>query len=92
MAPRLGARVNAVNEDWVGLGLHCWLLAPMGVWKLLGADGRLEEIGADRAGGRHEIRSFFACGPPGRSYRQKTNLNQTTGDPWVDDLWVWVDC
>ena len=81
MAPRLDeARVNAVNEDLVGLGLHCWLLAPLvGVWKLW-------------LDGRHELRSFFASGPPGRSYRQKTNLNLTTGDPWVDDLWVWVDC
>ena len=34
MAPRLDARVNAVNEDLVGLGLHSWLLAPMDVWKL----------------------------------------------------------
>ena len=35
MAPRLDARVNAVNEDLVGRGLHCWLLAPLvGVWKL----------------------------------------------------------
>ena len=34
MAPRLDARVNAVNEDLVGLGFHCCLLAPMGVWKL----------------------------------------------------------
>ena len=41
MAPRLDeARVNAVNEDLVGRGLHCWLLAPMGVWKLLGLTGR----------------------------------------------------
>ena len=41
MAPRLDeARVNAVNEDLVGRGLHCCLLAPMGVWKLLGLTGR----------------------------------------------------
>ena len=44
MAPRLDARVNAVNEGLVGLGLHCWLLAPLvGVWKLLlGLAGRLD--------------------------------------------------
>ena len=64
-----------------------------GLASTAGADGRLEVVGADRAGGRHEIRSFFACGPPGRSYRQKTNL--TSGDLWVwvmtsGDLWVWV--
>ena len=62
--------------------------------EVAGADGRLEVVGADRAGRRHEIRLFFACGPPGRSYRQKTNL--TSGDLWVwvmtsDDLGVWAN-
>ena len=65
-----------------------------GLASTAGADGRLEVVGADRAGRRHEIRLFFACGPPGRSYRQKTNL--TSGDLWVwvmtsDDLWVWAN-
>ena len=69
MAPRLDARVNAVNEDLVGL-----------MASTAGADGRLEVVGADRAGGRHEIRSFFASGPPGLNYSQKTNLNRTSGD------------
>ena len=55
-------------------------------------DGRLKVVGVGRMDGRHELRPVFASGLPGPRYGQKTNLNLTTGDPWVDDLWVWVDC
>ena len=52
------------------------------------AVGRLEVAGtAGRpVDGRHELRPDFASGLPGPSYGQKTNLNPTTGDPWVRPL------
>ena len=59
------------------------------------AVGRLEVVvGAGWLDGRHELRPFFASGPPGLNYSQKTNL--TSGDLWVwvmtsDNLWVWAN-
>ena len=77
--PRLGADgVNAINEETGG----AWappLLAPLsGVWKLVKPAGRqTSDV---------KLRPVFASGLPGPSYGQKTNLNPTTGDPWVRPL------
>ena len=48
-------------------------------------DGRLEVVGAGRSDGRHELRPFFASGPPGQSYGRKTNLNLTPGFGLIAD-------
>ena len=49
------------------------------------AVGRLEVVEAGRSTDV-KLRPVFASGLPGPSYGQKTNLNPTTGDPWVRPL------
>ena len=81
--PRLGADgVNAINEETGG----AWappLLAPLsGVWKLLlKPAGRLTS-------------NYVPFSPPGFLGRAtaKKRICIQPRDPWVDGLWVWVDC
>ena len=79
--PRLGADgVNAINEETGG----AWppLLAPLsGVWKLVKPAGRLTS-------------NYVPFSPPGFLGRAtaKKRICIQPRHPWVDGLWVWVDC
>ena len=50
------------------------------------AVGRLEVVAEAGRSTDVKLRPVFASGLPGPSYGQKTNLNPTTGDPWVRPL------
>ena len=50
------------------------------------AVGRLEVVAEAGRPTDVKLRPVFASGLPGPSYGQKTNLNPTTGDPWVRPL------
>ena len=78
-------RVYAINEELVGSvrrHLHVWLLAPSGVWKLVGA------------GRSMDVTNYVPFSPPGFLGRAtaKKRICIQPRDPWVDGLWVWVDC